>query len=46
MATSVHVGFSVPGKRDLVRSIDDPFCGLAYQWGEQSAGEWVFRQGN
>ena len=46
MAIKAHVGFSIPAKRDLARSIADHFCGLGYQLAEQSAGEWLFRRGN
>lgn len=46
MAIKAHVGFSVPGKRDLARSIADHFCGLGYQLAEQSPDEWGFRRGN
>lgn len=46
MAIKAHVGFSLPGNRDIGGLIAEHFSRLGYRLAEKLPNEWVFRRGN
>lgn len=46
MAIKAHVGFSLPGNRDISGRIIEHFSGLGYRLAQQNSNEWLFRRGN
>lgn len=46
MALKAHVGFAIPGDKDITSRTLSHFSGLGYRLTEEQLNEWVFQRGN